>query len=227
MRKRAVELGLIPATEADSLLRNELLELVFAPGFSTAVEVSDLSGRGVGMDVVRRTIARLGGTVEIDSVTGVGARFTLKLPLTLAIAQALLVRVARELYAIPLDMTLESLRVEPGEIDTSRGIETIAVREAVIPLIRLGEFFGQGPVLREEGPTQVVVTVAGGRHYGLVVDEFRGDQEIVIKPLSEWVGPVQGISGATILGDGSIALILDVSSLAAAAFDAGVRKVSA
>ncbi|HTX02936.1 MAG TPA: chemotaxis protein CheA [Candidatus Acidoferrales bacterium] len=211
VRDRGLTLGLISADSVQS--ERELLELLFVPGFSTARSVSELSGRGVGMDVVRRAIGGLSGTLEVASRRGVGTTFTIRLPLTLAILGALLVRIAGELYAIPLDAVSESLRLESAQVARSESGETILHRDRLLPVIRGAEFFELGDLPGETETVLVVVLRAANREMGLIVDEFVGDQEIVVKPLSELVGPISGIAGGTILGDGSIALILDPNAL--------------
>ena len=218
VRAKAIKNGLI-GTE-DRLTDRELIELIFTPGFSTADEVSDVSGRGVGMDVVKRNITKLKGIFDVDSAPGQGTRFTIKLPLTLAIIQALLVRVVDELYAIPLDSVIESQRVEMPDVRTVHGSEVITLRGQVVPLLRIADFFELGG---ERDPEKVMIVIVGlqGRQVGLVVDSFEGEQEIVIKPLSDVVGRIPGISGATILGNGSISLIIDVHSLVSDAYAGG------
>jgi two-component system chemotaxis sensor kinase CheA len=211
VRERGIALGLINPDARQT--ERELLELLFVPGFSTARSVSELSGRGVGMDVVRRAIGRLSGTLEVASRPGLGTTFTIRLPLTLAILGALLVRIAGELYAIPLDAVSVSLRIDAAEIADTQTGEMFAHREQVLPLIRGAEFFELGALPKKDDDVLVVVLRAANREVGLVVDEFVGDQEIVVKPLSELVGPVAGIAGGTILGDGSIALIVDPNAL--------------
>jgi two-component system chemotaxis sensor kinase CheA len=210
VRARAITQGLL--SESDRPSDREIMELIFAPGFSTAETVTDVSGRGVGMEIVKKNISRLNGIFEVDSALGRGTKFTIKLPLTLAIIQALLVRVADELYSIPLDSVVESQRINAAEVRTVHGAEVITLRGQVVPLIRVGEFFGLG---NPRDPDKVMIVIVGlqGRQVGLVVDSFQGEQEIVIKPLSEVIGIIPGISGATILGNGSISLIMDVHSL--------------
>ncbi|MGD0476359.1 MAG: chemotaxis protein CheA [Candidatus Velthaea sp.] len=210
VRARAIKQGLL--TENDRPSDREIMELIFAPGFSTAEVVTDVSGRGVGMEIVKKNISRLNGVFEVDSAPGKGTKFTIKLPLTLAIIQALLVRVAEELYSIPLDSVVESQRISAADVRTVHGGEVITLRGQVVPLIRVGEFFGLG---NPRDPDKVMIVIVGlqGRQVGLVVDSFQGEQEIVIKPLSEVIGVIPGISGATILGNGSISLIMDVHSL--------------
>jgi two-component system, chemotaxis family, sensor kinase CheA len=218
VRARGIKQGLISAD--DRLSDREIVELIFTPGFSTAEVVSDVSGRGVGMDVVKRNITRLKGVFDVDTAPGQGTRFTIKLPLTLAIIQALLVRVVDELYAIPLDSVIESQRVEMTDVRTVHGNEVITLRGQVVPLVRIAEFFELGGA---RDPDKVMIVIVGlqGRQVGLVVDSFEGEQEIVIKPLSDVVGRIAGISGATILGNGSISLIIDVHSLVSEAYAGG------
>lgn len=214
IRAKAIKQGLL--SESDRPTDREIMELIFAPGFSTAETVTDISGRGVGMEIVKKNITRLNGVFEVDSALGKGTKFTIKLPLTLAIIQALLVRVADELYSIPLDAVIESQRIDAADVRTVHGGEVITLRGQVVPLIRVGEFFGLG---NPRDPDKVMIVIVGlqGRQVGLVVDSFQGEQEIVIKPLSEVIGVIPGISGATILGNGSISLILDVHSLVSTA----------
>ncbi len=218
VRERGIKQGLI--AESDKLTDREIIDLIFTPGFSTAEAVTDVSGRGVGMDVVKKNILRLKGVFEVDSVYGSGTKFTMKLPLTLAIIQALLVRVADELYSIPLDSVIESQRIDTSEVRTVHGGEVITLRGRVVPLIRVGEFF---QLANARDPDKVMIVIVGlqGRQVGLVVDSFQGEQEIVIKPLSDVIGRIAGISGATILGNGSISLIIDVHSLVAGAYQSG------
>jgi len=218
VRARGIKQGLIGAD--DKLTDRELIELIFTPGFSTAETVSDVSGRGVGMDVVKKNITRLKGVFDVDSIAGAGTKFTIKLPLTLAIIQALLVRVVDELYAIPLDSVIESQRVELPDVRTVHGNEVITLRGQVVPLLRIADFFELGG---ERDPEKVMIVIVGlqGRQVGLVVDGFQGEQEIVIKPLSVVVGRIPGISGATILGNGQISLIIDVHSLVSEAYASG------
>jgi two-component system, chemotaxis family, sensor kinase CheA len=218
VRERGIKQGLI--NEHDRLSDREIIELIFTPGFSTAEQITDVSGRGVGMDVVKKNILRLKGVFDVDSQQGVGTTFTMKLPLTLAIIQALLVRVAHELYSIPLDAVIESQRIAAADVRTVHGGEVITLRGQVVPLIRVGEFF---KLNAPRDPEKVMIVIVGlqGRQVGLVVDSFQGEQEIVIKPLSDVIGRIPGISGATILGNGSISLIIDVHSLVAGAYAGG------
>ena len=218
VRARGIKQGLIGSD--DRLSDREIIELIFTPGFSTAEVISDVSGRGVGMDVVKKNISRLKGVFDVNTTPGAGTTFTIKLPLTLAIIQALLVRVVDELYAIPLDSVIESQRVEMPDVRTVHGNEVITLRGQVVPLVRVADFFELGG---ERDPDKVMIVIVGlqGRQVGLVVDSFQGEQEIVIKPLSDVVGRIPGISGATILGNGSISLIIDVHSLVSEAYASG------
>ena len=218
VRARGIKQGLISADE--KLSDREIVELIFTPGFSTADAISDVSGRGVGMDVVKKNITRLKGVFDVNTVPGSGTTFTIKLPLTLAIIQALLVRVVDELYAIPLDSVIESQRIEMDDVRTVHGSEVITLRGQVVPLVRVADFFELGG---ERDPDKVMIVIVGlqGRQVGLVVDSFQGEQEIVIKPLSDVMGHIAGISGATILGNGSISLIIDVHSLVTEAYNSG------
>ncbi|MBV9270138.1 MAG: chemotaxis protein CheA [Candidatus Eremiobacteraeota bacterium] len=218
VRARGIKQGLISAD--DRLSDREIIELIFTPGFSTAEVISDVSGRGVGMDVVKKNITRLKGVFDVYSEPAAGTKFTIKLPLTLAIIQALLVRVADELYAIPLDSVIESQRIEIADVRSVHGNEVITLRGQVVPLVRVAEFFQLGGA---RDPDKVMIVIVGlqGRQVGLVVDSFQGEQEIVIKPLSDVVGRIPGISGATILGNGSISLIIDVHSLVSEAYASG------
>jgi two-component system chemotaxis sensor kinase CheA len=218
VREKAIRMGVID--ESDRLTDREIVELIFTPGFSTADAVTDVSGRGVGMDVVKKNILRLKGVFDVDSVTGEGTKLTMKLPLTLAIIQALLVRVADELYSIPLDAVIESQRIDAADVRTVHGGEVITLRGQVVPLIRIAEFFRLDA---PRDPNKVMIVIVGlqDRQVGLVVDSFQGEQEIVIKPLSDVIGRIAGISGATILGNGSISLIIDVHSLVAGAYGTG------
>lgn len=211
VRERGAELGLI--REGETPDEHGLVELLFVPGFSTARSVTELSGRGVGMDVVRRTIAAMSGTLEVSTKTGVGTTFTIRLPLTLAIVRAMLVRIAGAIFALPVDCVTESLRLDLDDIRRGRSGEAILHREREVPVIRGAEYFELPDARSGAGKVLVAVVSAGAREIGLVVDEFIAEQEIVVKPLSDLVGPVPGISGGTILGDGSIALIVDPIAL--------------
>ena len=214
LKKKAVEKKLITEREAAEMSEQESLQLIFRPGFSTAQTVSKVSGRGVGMDVVKTNITRLNGTVAIDSVLGKGTTFTLKLPLTLAIIQSLLVRVANETFAIPLHSVVEVVNLGKHAVSSIKGREVVRLREQVLPLIRIGKAL---KVPRDSEPdikrqNAVVVAIAHHR-VGFVVDDLIGQKEIVIKALGSYLKKVPGIAGSTILGDGRVIMILDIGEL--------------
>ncbi len=210
---KATAAGLI--AEHEPLSDEEALKLVFHPGLSTADDVSDLSGRGVGMDVVRSNIRELGGTVEVVSQLGVGTTFTIRLPLTLAILDGQTIAVGDEIYIVPLVSIIESIQVKRDMLNLVVGKgETFKLRGEFLPIIRLHETFGVENVKARDLCDGILVVVEGdGRRCGLFVDELRGHQQVVIKSLEENYKRVTGISGATILGDGSVALILDLPGL--------------
>ena len=197
--------------DAAPLTDSETYELIFHPGFSTAAQVTDVSGRGVGMDVVRKEVQKLRGHVEIQSTPGRGTTFLLRLPLTLAIIDGLIVGVGRERYVIPIFSVREMLRPSPEMVFTIEGREEMAlVRNTLLPVIRLYKRFGVRP--RSESPTEslLIVAEAAGRSFCLMVDELIGKQEVVIKTLGGTIKEVPGIAGGAILGDGRVGLILDL-----------------
>ncbi|HHY92414.1 MAG TPA: chemotaxis protein CheA, partial [Firmicutes bacterium] len=210
----AKERGLVSAQEAKELGEQEVYRLLFLPGFSTAAKITDVSGRGVGLDVVQNKIESLGGSVAVTSRPGQGTRFAIRLPLTLAIIQALLVSLGSETYALPLESVEEIQVIPAADFKRVRGREVILLRGEVVPLVRLGTLLGR--LESDAGPggevPLVVVRGAGGRA-GLVVDGLVGQREIVIKSLGRFLGNVPGIGGATILGDGRVALIIDTNGV--------------
>jgi len=215
IRKTAIEKGLIKEEYAFSLSREEVMELIFTPGFSTAKEVSDLSGRGVGLDVVKTKIESMSGSIEMETEKGRGTKFTIRLPLTLAIIQALLVQVVNEKYAIPLNSTSQIVKIKPSEIRNIQKREVILLRDQVIPVIRLDSVLEVPEENTSEKKELTVVTVKKGEKLsGFIVDKVLGQQEIVIKSLGKLCSGIKCIAGATILGDGNVALILDINSLA-------------
>ncbi|MBU4193927.1 MAG: chemotaxis protein CheA [Actinobacteria bacterium] len=210
---RALHKGLIGEDERSQLAPDDILRIISMPGFSTSDDVSGVSGRGVGMDAVKSKAESLGGFVIIDTTPGVGTRITLKLPLTLAIVQALMVEVSGETYAIPLGTVRETHVFEAEDIKTVRNNEAIFLRDETIPLLRLDRLLECGKVLNGSEPFPVVVTEIGPRLIALGVHSLIGQQEIVISTLDKFLKRVDGFAGATILGNGRVALILDIPSL--------------
>ena len=213
VRNKAIERGTITEEQAASMSDPEIINLLFLPSFSTAKQVSDISGRGVGLDVVKSKIESLSGEVDVKSVYGEGSKWTIRLPLTLAIIQSLMVVIGGEKYAIPLGniQTIES--IVPDEIRTVQQKEVINLRGSVIPIIRLNEVLGCESTRKPEEDYIVVVVKKGDVQAGLVIDELTGQQEIVIKSLGKYINKSKVISGATILGDGEVALIIDPNAL--------------
>jgi len=211
IRAKAIEKGLI--SEREELADRDIANLIFLPGFSTAEQITDISGRGVGMDVVKKALNNLGGMIDIDTRRGQGTTFIIRLPLTLAIIQALLVEVGEEIYAVPLSSVLETLLVERSDIKTVGGLPMVQLRGNTLPLISLQQKFDLPASPNPSGEVFVVVVGLGDKALGLIVDGLRGQQEIVIKSLGELLSNLPGIAGATILGDGKVTLILDIGSL--------------
>lgn len=207
----AISKGLVG--EREELSERDIANLIFLPGFSTADVVTDISGRGVGMDVVKKALNNLGGMVDITTRKGKGSTFTIRLPLTLAIIQALLVEVGQEIYAVPLSSVLETLLVSREDIKTVGGLPMVQLRGNTLPLISLQEKFDLPSPDAENSEVFVVVVGFGDKALGLIVDELRGQQEVVIKSLGDFLNNLPGIAGATILGDGKVTLILDIGSL--------------
>lgn len=213
--KKAVDKGLISADDAERMNESEKINLIFKPGFSTSDVVSDISGRGVGLDVVRRTVESLDGHVYVDTEQGKGTTFNISLPLTLAITQALLVKVCDETYAIPLSVIEEAEDITPEQIKRVQGQEVFLLRGNLIPLVWAHNLLGlQIPDLTQVDQVSVVIIGTGKKQVGLVVTELINQQDIVIKSLGEFLMETPHISGATILGDGEVALILDVRNIA-------------
>ena len=205
--------------EIERMLPKEINSLIMQAGFSTAAEVTHTSGRGVGMDVVKQNIEKLNGTIEIDTTPGVGTQFRIKIPLTLAIIPALLVQVRSELFTIPLSTVEETIRIAPGDLSTIEGVEVMQLRENTLPLVRLAELFNMPAQTSDDGRSFVVVVSTGMKQVGLVVDALLGQEEVVIKPLEDYLQEKSGFSGATILGDGRISLILDIYELVSLSID--------
>ena len=212
IRRKAVEKGMISQDEADRLDDADAVRLIFLPGFSTAEQITDISGRGVGMDVVRSKIEALSGHVDVETHIDEGSVFKIKLPLTLAIIQAMLVQVQDEMYAIPLGSIDSTINIEPSDIQTVQNKEVIVLRGEIIPIIRMEEAL-QVPHTKDSDELFVVVVHAGEAKAGIVVDNLIGQQEIVIKTLGNLFAGLKLFGGATVLGDGKVALILDVATM--------------
>ncbi|HEY9723590.1 MAG TPA: chemotaxis protein CheA [Oscillatoriaceae cyanobacterium] len=202
-------------TEDATPSEQELFAVIFRPGFSTAEKVTSVSGRGVGMDVVYQNILRLGGSIQIQSTPGEGTRFSIKLPLTLVSAKALLARAGDRILAIPLSSVAETLRLSEAERKLVHGSEVLSVRDQLWPIMRLDRWFGSERAPESSVGRPAVVISDGDRHLALLVDELLGQQDVVMKSLGDFLGAMPGISGATILGDGRVALILDAAGLLA------------
>lgn len=212
IKKKAIEKGIISEREAENLTTEDSINLLFEAGFSTTEVISDVSGRGVGLDVVKSKIESINGNIEVDSLKGRGSKFIIRIPLTLAIIQALLVKLSDEIYAIPLSSVTEITNISNDEIRDVQGQEIILYRGTTLPIIRLNNILGTES--NDENQDLVVVIVKkGDKQAGLIVDNLIGQQEIVIKSLGKFLGSVKYLSGATILGNGNISLILDVNSL--------------
>jgi two-component system chemotaxis sensor kinase CheA len=209
MRQKGVEKGLITPEQARNMDDAAARELIFAPGFSTAAQVTDISGRGVGMDVVRTNIKELKGSVQVTSEVGKGTRFTLSLPLTLAIIDALLVRVSGHIFAIPLDAVSETTKIPKESISRVNRRDAVTLRGEVVALVHLADILGLPTAPRPDKTLPTVLIAVQDRRLGLVVDELLLRQDVVIKALGDYLGDIPGISGATILGDGRVILILD------------------
>ncbi len=224
IRRKAIEKGLI--NEDDVLTKKEILNLIFEPGFSTAEKVTNISGRGVGMDVVKKNITKLKGIVDIESELGKGTTVIIKLPLTLAIIQVLMVQVEGEIFAIPLPSIIETIRISKDEIQIIEGYEMITLRDSVLPITRLKEIFRLEEKqlnkslafhneMEEELTNKFFVVIVGlaEQRLGLIVDRLITQQEVVIKSLGNLLKNVKGVAGATILGNGRVALILDIGEV--------------
>jgi two-component system chemotaxis sensor kinase CheA len=205
--------GILRESEARDLSRREILGLIFLPGFSTRDNVTDLSGRGVGLDVVKTNIGRLGGVVDVSSEAGIGTKFTITLPITLAILRALLLGVAGRHYALPLSSVAEATVLDTAKVRTIEGREVISLRGETLPLCRLDRLFGHRAERARNARQFVVVVALGGRRVGLVADELFGQQDIVIKALGHSLAGVRGFAGATDLGDQRVGLVLDAAAL--------------
>jgi len=213
--KKAIEKGLVTPDRVRALSRAEILDFIFLPGFSTAEKTSNLSGRGVGMDVVRSNLKKMNGSVQLQSEVGAGTTVLLRLPLTLAILPVLLVRVREDVYALPLRSVIETARIERREVHKVEGGEILHLRDRTLPLLRLGRIFRQAEA--PDGDDRAVILGLGERRVALLVDQLLGQESTVIKPLSSLFHHIACLSGATISGDGRVRLVLDPAGILAAA----------
>lgn len=213
LRQKAVEKELLTYEEAEALSDHEAIQLIFHPGFSTANRLSDVSGRGVGMDIVRTDIERLNGMIDIETEKGKGTTFKIKLPLTLAIITGLLVKIGKWTFVLPMSNVAEIVRLKQEKVKKVKGIPVIYLRDQIIPLLWLHDHFNIARSNATEGFLHVVIIGRAEKKLAIVVDELKGNQEIVIKSLGSFIGKMDGITGATILGDGSVALILEIGSM--------------
>jgi two-component system chemotaxis sensor kinase CheA len=214
-----VSRGFIGGDEAVDLSPRQAINLIFAPGFSTRSRASELSGRGVGMDVVKTNISRLSGMIDVASQPGRGSRFAITLPVTLAIIQALVIETAGQTYCVPLNSVIESIMVQPEEVATVEGHEVVTLRGKTLPLLYLARVFDLAPdeEIKVSDRSYVVVVGLAQHRVGIVVDELLGQQDVVIKPLGAALRQVPGIAGATELGANRTVLLLDVATLVAEA----------
>jgi len=213
IKQSAIKKQIVTVQEADNMTEQQLINLIFHTGFSTSQNVSDVSGRGVGMDIVRTHVQKLNGIIDVETCAGAGTKFVIKLPLTLAILKGLLVNISNETYAIPMNNVVEIVRIPLNDIEYINGQAVTVIRDKAIPLVWLHDYFG---VPRKDERKNILIVLLGvaEKHFGLVVDELIGNQEIVVTNLGSYIGKVEGISGATILGDRSVACILDVVGIA-------------
>ena len=213
LKSKSIEKGIITEREADAMSEKEAFGLIFRPGFSTAAKVTNVSGRGVGMDVVKTNIEKLNGIIDIESEVGKGTVMKLKIPLTLAIIQSLLVGTQEEFYAIPLASVLETVRVPIDDIYTIDGKNVLRLRDEVLSLVRLSDVFGVEKVFDGGDHTYVVIIGVAEAKLGIIVDTLVGQEEIVIKSMGDYLQNIPGIAGATIRGDGRVTLIIDVGAM--------------
>lgn len=215
IRDKAVERGVVAESESREMARQEVIDLIFVPGFSTKDVATEVSGRGVGMDVVKTNIARLSGLIDVDTAPGRGSKFSITLPVTLAIIQALVIETARQTFCIPLNSVLESIMVSEADIETVEGHEVVSLRGKTLPILHLSRIFELQTNYRYLDPARIYVVIVGLAQHrvGIVVDELLGQQDVVIKPLGRALRGVPGIAGATELGGGRTVLLLDVSVL--------------
>ncbi|TYQ13181.1 UNVERIFIED_CONTAM: two-component system chemotaxis sensor kinase CheA [Acetivibrio alkalicellulosi] len=214
VKKKAIERGVVKKDLINTLSQKDIIDFLFKPSFSTSDKITDLSGRGVGLDVVKTKIEQLGGMVEVETEALKGSKFIIRLPLTLAIIQALLVVIGDEKYAIPLSSTKEIIKITPDQIKLVQKQEVFLLRNTVVPIVRLNEILGVSVDDKDKKQLTVVIVRKGEKISGFLVDSLIGQREIVIKSLGKLLSGIKFMAGATILGDGNVALILDVNSLA-------------
>jgi len=214
IKASAIKKGVITTEEAAKLSNKEAMDLIFRPGFSTVKKVSDISGRGVGMDVVKTHIANINGHITIESKPGFGSKILLRLPLTLAIIQILIVKSGEEIYGIPLINVVENIRVKREDVKTIEGRDVIRIRERVLPVARLDTIVRGGSFVEENKKDNIFIVIigVGEKRFGLLVDELCGQEEIVMKSMGEYMKGTEGVAGASITGDGKVVLILDAAS---------------
>ncbi len=212
VKTKAIEKSLLTHEEADRMGDTELLALIFRPGFSTADEITEISGRGVGLDVVQTVLHRLKGSVDIETRVGKGTTFRLKLPLTLAIIKALLFRVEHRLYAVPLNAVAEIARAREADVHQVQSFEVLQLRDRALPLVRLGRAPGEDAI-NGSGKIFVLVISVGERKLGMIVDNLEGEEELVIKAIDDQTVATDLISGASILGDGRVVLIVNLPAI--------------
>ncbi len=215
IKSSAISKGVITPEEAAKLSPKDALDLIFRPGFSTVKQVSDISGRGVGMDVVKTGITNINGLINIESEVGRGTKIIFRLPLTLAIIQILIVKAGSEIYGIPLANVIENIRLHPEDVKTIRGREVVRIRERVLPVARLESIVRPrtGMQRGKSDKIYIVIIGVGEKRFGLLVDELYGQEEIVMKSMGEYMKGTEGVAGASITGDGKVVLILDVASV--------------
>ncbi|MGG1517850.1 chemotaxis protein CheA [Paenibacillus oryzisoli] len=213
IRRAAVSKGVLSEEKAKQLSDQDAIHLIFHPGFSTASQLSDISGRGVGMDIVRTDVERLNGLIDIETELGKGTTFKIKLPLTLAIITGLLVNIGSRTFILPMSNVTEIVRVEPSSLQKVKGLPVITIRNQIIPVIWLHDYFGYSRTHKTTKYVPIVIIGRAEKRLAIAVDELLGNQEVVIKSLGTYIGNLDGISGATILGDGRVALILEVGGI--------------
>jgi two-component system chemotaxis sensor kinase CheA len=215
VRRKAIERGLIPEDKAQNLTDTEAVQLIFLPGFSTADAISDLSGRGVGMDVVRTAVERINGHVELSSQHGQGTRLRLSLPLSMAVTNVMIIEAGGRRFGVPMDLIVETVRVHAEDIHHFKQARTTVLRGRIVPLRALHDLLtlDEGPSVNEDGEHAVLVVRFGGENVGLLVDHFHGATDIILKPLEGVLAGLTGFAGTALMGDGSVLMILNPKEL--------------